>query len=105
MNLALNPAVVRLEVFAHRFGRSHARKGAGAAAGKRHSLDKGATLTLHRPLGTAIECLRGTLWVTHDGQPMDIVLESGQRYRSECRDRMLIHALSPSEVQVTAEMF
>jgi hypothetical protein len=63
-------------------------------------LHKGAIVAVPCPLQHEIACLRGSLWITHDGDPKDVVLEAGQSYRSDRRARMLIQALEDAYVRV-----
>ena len=77
---------------------NHAIKTA-ADSGVRN-LQKGAILAVSRPLHQDIACLRGSLWITHDGDPKDIILEAGQSYRSDRCARMLIQALDEADIQV-----
>ena len=106
MNVALSP----LAVCAGVLGRwaSWSRGGAAEHLAARDSseseprcLEKGAVLAVPRPLNHNVECLRGTLWVTHDRDPKDVVLEAGQTYRPERDARMLIQALSAAQFRVT----
>lgn len=38
---------------------------------------------IDQPQGVLVHCLRGTLWLTQDGDPRDIVLGAGQEHRIE----------------------
>lgn len=72
-----------------------------AAASEVHSLQNRAILVVPRPIHRKIVCLRGCLWITHDGDPKDIVLDAGQSYRPDRHARMLIQALQAAELRVT----
>ena len=72
------------------------------ARGEVHRLQAGATLKLVRPLGWVIECEEGSLWMTHDGDPKDILLEAGQRHVCERPSRMLVHAMGDSVLRLVA---
>ncbi|MCW5611287.1 MAG: DUF2917 domain-containing protein [Rubrivivax sp.] len=61
---------------------------------------KGQTLVVRHPLGMALECVRGTLWITHDGDRKDIVLQQGESYVAARTSTMLIHALDDSTVRI-----
>lgn len=63
-------------------------------------LARGSTHWLHRPLGREIHCEAGTLWLAHDGEPQDIVLESGQSHRCGCASPLSIHALANSRLRL-----
>lgn len=68
--------------------------------GDAQDLHKNGTITVLRPASTEVECLQGCVWITQDGDPLDIVIDAGQRFRAERDTRMLIHALEPSRVRV-----
>ena len=53
-----------------------------------HSLADGAH--------TAIRCLEGSLWLTVDHDPRDIVLGPGESFTPADHRRVLIYALEPS---------
>ena len=63
-------------------------------------LHKTATLVVRNPMGVTVECIRGSLWLTHDGDCKDIILEAGQRYSSATRARLLVHALDTAQVRL-----
>lgn len=63
-------------------------------------LHKTATLVVRNPLGVTVECIQGSLWLTHDGDCKDIILEAGQRYSSATRARLLVHALDTAQVRL-----
>lgn len=66
------------------------------APGALHELQKGATLVIERPAGVELKCLCGNVWITHDGDPRDVVLSPGGSYRADRDSRMLVHALEPA---------
>jgi Protein of unknown function (DUF2917) len=65
-----------------------------------HALTKDSTLTLQRPQGARVECLKGQLWITLDHDMRDIILEAGQSYCADHQSRMLIHALAASNLRI-----
>ena len=71
------------------------------AVGDMQSLQKGATLAVDKPLYCEVVCLQGALWITHDGDTRDIVLEAGQHYAVDCAARMLVHALDSARIRLT----
>ena len=74
---------------------------AGPASQLLHKmLHKNATLVVRDPMGVTVECIQGSLWLTHDGDCKDIILEAGQRYSSATRGRLLVHALEPAQVRL-----
>jgi hypothetical protein len=73
----------------------------GASAGPSSQLlHKNATLDVRNPMGVTVECIYGSLWLTHDGDCKDIILEAGQRYSSATRARLLVHALDTARVRL-----
>lgn len=50
-----------------------------------------------------LRCASGTLWITHDGDPKDIVLEQRQTYRPDRCGAMRLHTLQPCVVEVQFE--
>lgn len=52
--------------------------------------------------GCSITCLAGCLWLTHDGDCRDIVLESGQSHVADRDSRLIIHALTRSTFRLGA---
>jgi hypothetical protein len=47
-----------------------------------------------------VDCADGTLWITADHDPRDIVLEAGESWTGGCGSTVLIHALKPSQVRL-----
>ena len=60
------------------------------------ALDRGRIRRVHRPLGRRVECVSGTLWITQDGDPRDIVLAPGDSFTFDHRGDALISALDDS---------
>ena len=75
-------------------------RSAAPASLVRH-LEKGETFRVEAPQLHDLACLQGTLWVTHDQDPEDHILERGQRYSPGSAVCMLVHAMSDSRVAVT----
>ena len=50
-----------------------------------------------------LRCARGSLWITHDGDPKDILLASGESYRATREDAMHVYALQPTVVEIEFE--
>lgn len=63
-------------------------------------LDKNATTWIARPLGRTVTCKTGTLWLTFDNEPVDVILEAGQSHRCATASRLAIHALSVARVSL-----
>ncbi|MCW5610525.1 MAG: DUF2917 domain-containing protein [Rubrivivax sp.] len=103
MEFAFNPAA-RWFAPSSWFAASPARRPVARPAGRAqpastaidplHTMPRGATLAIDAPLGQEVFCIEGTLWITHDGDPQDHVVEAGRTYVPACAARMLVHALS-----------
>jgi hypothetical protein len=63
-------------------------------------LKAGTMLAVPQPRGQRIECLRGSLWLTHDGDPKDIVLAAGDSYTVDRDARLLVYGLDASELRI-----
>ena len=50
-----------------------------------------------------VACARGSLWITHDGDPKDIILVPGESYRAEREDAMHVFALADSVLEIEFE--
>ena len=59
-------------------------------------LAKGRIRRVHRPVGRRIECVSGSLWITQDGDPRDIVLSAGESFAFDHKGDALISALDDS---------
>lgn len=58
-----------------------------------HPLAKGRIRRVHHALGRRIECVTGSLWITQDRDPRDIVLAPGESFTFDQRGDALISAL------------
>ena len=54
-----------------------------------------------RPREVAIECHRGSLWVTQEGDWRDVVLKAGERFVNTVRGRVVALAMTAAVVRVT----
>lgn len=50
-----------------------------------------------------LRCTGGSVWITHDGDPKDIILASGEEYRAQREDAMHVFALQPSVLEIEFE--
>ena len=66
--------------------------------GQTRRLVRGTTHTVRDPASCGVECVQGVLWITHDGDPKDIVLTAGQVYRAQRPSCMLVSALEDAEL-------
>ena len=67
---------------------------AGPAAELLRDLPRGNTLAVMQPLGLEVVCLKGTLWITHDGDLLDHIVESGCCYTAKRGEKMHVYALA-----------
>jgi hypothetical protein len=51
--------------------------------------------------GRVLCCLAGSLWITHDGDPKDVIVEAGESYHVARRELMIVHALRDSAIRMT----
>ena len=63
-------------------------------------LGAGTSTWIVRPLGRTITCEAGTLWLTFDNEPPDVILEVGQSHRCAEASKLLIHALASARLSV-----
>jgi hypothetical protein len=65
-------------------------------------LQRGDILPLERATGVRLSCLEGTLWLTEENAPVDVVLAAGDAYDVEAKGRTLVQAMAASRVAVEA---
>ncbi|WP_437730932.1 drug/metabolite exporter YedA [Sorangium sp. So ce1335] len=67
-------------------------------------LGKGSLWT-HRLRGSPLllSCTAGTVWITREGAPDDVVLEAGASYGGEGRGLLVVEALEPAQLEVAAD--
>lgn len=66
------------------------------------ALGRGQTLVIENPLGQGLVCTEGALWITHDNNPADHVVERGGRHVAAGSSRMLVHAMSDAKLEFFA---
>lgn len=55
---------------------------------------QGATRHVTPPPGrVTVHCRRGEAWITHDGDPRDVLLQECESYVADSRGRLMVHAL------------
>lgn len=64
------------------------------------NLRQDAMLRLPDTAGVQIVCRDGTVWITLDRDPRDIVLEAGGRFAGTEHRRAVVMALAPSSISV-----
>lgn len=69
----------------------------------RIELGKGGLWT-HRLRGgpLLLNCTAGSVWITREGEPDDVVLEAGASYGGEGRGLLVVEALEPAQIAVAA---
>jgi hypothetical protein len=77
-------------------------RSAAACERQEQRIRHGDTWIVDQPLGKAVICTEGSLWITHDHEPADHIVEQGGRYAVGHRSRMLVHAMSDSKVQIVS---
>lgn len=75
----------------------------GAARGE-HALGARELLAVADVAGLRIRCMRGSLWLTLDGDPRDIVLKAGEDFVGTEHRRGLVYAFGPSTVSLRAAL-
>jgi hypothetical protein len=110
MELVMNLALGASRSFAHSLA-PWLSKVTGSFAGWRAANVPAVAMTLHKgqiwsirhPRGREVRCLRGALWVTHDGDPKDTVVAAGLTYRADRDTRMLLYALETAELRLATK--
>jgi hypothetical protein len=57
-------------------------------------------LNLHDREGDRVECLDGSVWITQDSDPRDVVLDAGEGFTLDRRGTTLVYALADAHVVV-----
>lgn len=65
------------------------------------SLPMNGTLSVERPLGCRVQCVHGSVWITHIGDGRDVVVDAGTTFIGDREAPMFIQALAPTELIVT----
>ncbi|MDB5858362.1 MAG: hypothetical protein JWQ76_2051 [Ramlibacter sp.] len=67
-------------------------------------IDGGSTHALDCVDGSVmVRCASGSLWITHDGDPKDVILGADESYRAESERTMHLSALQPCVVEIEFE--
>ncbi|AUX45535.1 uncharacterized protein SOCE26_070290 [Sorangium cellulosum] len=84
--------------------RSRFQGSARSARSARIELGKGALWT-HRLRGgpLLLNCTAGSVWVTREGDPDDVVLKAGSSYGGAGRGLLVVEALEPAQIAVAAD--
>lgn len=96
MNLALTlaPAFPRFALFRLPAPRQSAARSSLRNVAHRACLDMG------NAEGLTISCIRGAVWLTHDGDCKDVVLQAGESHAITRRERLIAQGLEDSILQV-----
>lgn len=60
------------------------------------ALVKGRIRRVREARGKRVECISGSLWVTQDGDPRDVLLETGEAFEFDRAGDALVSALADS---------
>ena len=67
-------------------------------------MDKGENRTFERvDASVCVRCSSGSLWITHDGDPKDVILSAQESYRAQREDTMHVFALQPCVLEIEFE--
>lgn len=61
-------------------------------------LARGQTLKVTDALGSTVRCNEGSVWITEENLPKDVVLEAGGSYRLRRPGLALVHAFGDATV-------
>ena len=74
----------------------------GDAANIRFTLEENQIASTSEARGLALECVKGSVWITFEGLREDYVLNPGERMPIVSRGRLVVQGLVPSEVKFVA---
>ena len=63
-------------------------------------MEAGQSICMDDAAGRALSCLAGSVWITHDGDPKDVIVESGESYHVAHPERMIVFALCNRAVRM-----
>ena len=64
------------------------------------TLDRGKAVRVREGAGSTLEVLRGSVWITEENSPRDVVLRPGQRFRLAGSGLAVIEAFSDASLAV-----
>ena len=50
-----------------------------------------------------VRCAAGSVWITHDGDPRDVILYPGESYQADREEAMHVFALADSVIEIEFE--
>ena len=64
-------------------------------------MQKGEHRTFERVDASVLVCCSsGSLWITHDGDPKDVILVAGEHHWADREDAMHLFAMQPSVIEI-----
>jgi len=63
-------------------------------------LKRNQVVTVRRGIGHSIVCDSGTVWVTQDGDPRDIILRAGESFTIDRNGPTLVQAFEPGSISI-----
>ncbi len=78
--------------------------GTSAAKDLGLSLEHQAMITLSPAAALTVTCLEGSLWITRNNQPEDIILGAGESHTIAPGSQTVVYALKPSRVSMAASL-
>lgn len=63
-------------------------------------LEAAQSICIGDAAGRTLNCLAGSVWITHDGNPKDVIVESGESYHVARPERMIVFALKNSAMRM-----
>jgi hypothetical protein len=60
----------------------------------------GQSICIGDAAGRTLNCLVGSVWITHDGDPKDVIVDTGENYRVTRPERMIVFALRNSAMRM-----
>jgi hypothetical protein len=64
-------------------------------------LKRNQVVTVREGIGHSIVCDSGTVWVTQDGDPRDIILHTGDAFTLDRKGAALVQAFEPGAISIT----
>ena len=64
-------------------------------------LKRNQVLTVRGGIGHSILCDSGTVWVTQDGDPRDIILGAGEAFTLDRNGPAVVQAFEPGSISIT----
>jgi hypothetical protein len=77
-----------------------ATRSATRTAPQAQTLPTGRFIRVQRPLGRDVHCDKGSLWLTFDGDPRDVILIAGQAHRCDRNTRLIVQALDEARLRI-----